>query len=489
MSKTALRCLFPLPVVPCLVLTISMAGWATAGTGSRSRAPAAPVLLPPPGTYQTGVEVSISCPVPGTRIYYTTDGSAPGMASLLYSGVPVPVSNHVSAPHDPDPMDENVPLTSVSLTIRTIAISEEGEASSESGGDYRIDKVESWFNIAYAPPPVEGGGKHLLDIYHPRGKTGNKVVLFIHGGAWKQGDKNIYLELGNTLAGYYGFTTVTASYELSADPWHAIHPGHVEDVAAAAAWVVENIAGYGGDPEKLFIFGQSAGGHLVSLLATDGSYLARHGLTPSILRAVISMSGVYDVHDLVQFPLNPLGLSAVDVLGYKTLCQNTFGSWDQSVLDAASPASSVNPEQPPFFLIHAWEDLPGFSQEAIDFHQQIQNVPGLSVQIYQLLEKEIPPEVLSLDLGGHYEEIYAINTRNWNSVSSRLIADYINSPLHYRFDVNRDGLLNEVDYEQLSRILAEMDNAAAGTSLRGDVNLDSRTDLMDLILLRLELEQ
>jgi len=85
--------------------------------------------------------------------------------------------------------------------------------------------------------------------------------------------KNIYMELGNTFAGFYHFTTVIANYQLSTDPWNAVHPTHVQDVALAFNWVYRNIAEYGGDPDNIYVFGQSAGGHLVSLLATDSTYL------------------------------------------------------------------------------------------------------------------------------------------------------------------------------------------------------------------------
>ncbi|MFH1177705.1 MAG: chitobiase/beta-hexosaminidase C-terminal domain-containing protein, partial [Acidobacteriota bacterium] len=307
---------------------------------------ATPSFSPLAGTYDHNVAVTLSCATAGARIYYTTDGTDPTTASILYAGSPLAVTNHVAAGDDPDPADSNVPLLTVSAAIRAIAVVDGLGTSPVAAADYVIDKVDSSFNIPYDEPPAAGGSKHVLDVYHPHGYIGTRVLLFIHGGAWKQGDKNIYLELGNTFAGYYGITTVIASYELSAEPWNAIHPAHMQDVARAFAWVYRNIASYGGDPARLFVFGQSAGGHLVSLLATDRRYLEAEGLAPELIRGLISMSGVYRLTDLVQFPLNPLGLNAVDVLGYKTLCLNTFGSWDAAVLEAASPATYASAVQP-----------------------------------------------------------------------------------------------------------------------------------------------
>jgi acetyl esterase/lipase len=301
--------------------------------------------------------------------------------------------------------------------------------SDTAGAAYVIDKVDGAFNIAYDDPPAADGDKHKLDIYRPHGRSGTRVLFFVYGGAWKQGDKNIYLELGNTFAGYYDLTTVIPNYELSADPWNAVHPAHIQDVARAFAWVHAHIGEYGGDPNRIYVFGQSAGGHLASLLATDPQYLGAHGLSPSNIKAVVAMSGTYDLNDLVQFPDNPLGLTLLDVTMYRVLFTNAMGGWDQPRLDAASPATYVNAAQPPFHIIYAWDDMPGFNQEAVNFHQQTVDLAGPFADILLLQESDIPPEVVALDFGGyfdgHYEEIYAINTRSPNCLSATTVADFI----------------------------------------------------------------
>jgi pimeloyl-ACP methyl ester carboxylesterase len=391
----------------------------------------APVLSMPAGTYNQPITVDIRCSTPGTSIYYTVDGSEPSVQSNLYQGQPILISNHVSVNDDPDPTDEYLPLTTTSMTLRAIAFKEGLESSVIVGGGYIIDKVDSWFFIPYDDPPEAGGGKHKLDIYQPHGLTGTKVLFFVYGGAWKQGDKNLYFELGNTFAGYYNYTTVVINYELSCDPWNAVHPDHIQDVAKAFSWVYHNIAAYGGDPEKIYVFGQSAGGHLASLLATDGSYLGALGLSTDKIRGVISMSGVYDLYDLVKYPLNPLDLSETEILSYKALVMNAFGGWDQATLDAASPATYVKPSQPPFHIVHAWDDMAGFNQEAIDFFDLVRGMNGPYVDIVLLEESDIPPEVLAMDFDGdfdgHYQEIYAINTMSWDCRSVMTVVDFIES--------------------------------------------------------------
>ncbi len=422
----------PRAVALAAIALVAVAAFAAAAGGAARTprralraAPAAPVLDPPPGAYHDTVAVALSCLTAGAVIHFTTDGSQPTAASPVYDGHPIEIANHVAGGNDPDPADAYAPLAAVSATVRAVAIRADGSASAVAGGDYVIDRVDGTFDIPYDAPPAAGGSKHRLDVYQPHGRSGATVVLFIHGGAWMQGDKNIYLELGNVFAGYYGLTTVIANYELSADPWHAVHPDHVEDAARAFAWVYRHIAEYGGDPSRIYLFGQSAGGHLVSLLASDPAYLAAEGLDTSLIRGVVTMSGVYDLFDLVKWPDNPLGLSAAEVLGYRTLFANTFGGWDLSVLDGASPAAFARTSMPPFRIICAWEDMPGFPEEAADFFALVASLGQPFVDLVKLEESDIPAEVLALHLGGHVEEIVAINTRNHDSASTRAVVDFI----------------------------------------------------------------
>jgi len=384
-----------------------------------------PLFEPPPGVYSGPVDVHLSCPLTGARIHYTVDGSEPTESSPVYAGESIHVSGHVTGRNDPDPGDQFTPLTMASLEIRAVAEADGLQPSPVSGGAYVIDAVDTAFDVPYGNPPAVGGSKHTLDIYQPRGSKGTPVLFFVHGGAWKQGDKNIYLELGNTFAGRYGFTTVVANYELSAEPWNAVFPEHIEDVADAFAWTFRHIEGYGGNPQDIWLFGQSAGGHLVSLLATDGSYLEARGLSTSLIRGTVSMSGIYDLQDMVQYPLNPLGLGSNEVLQYKALMLLVFGSYERAILDSFSPSRHTDSGQPPFRLIWAWEDMAGFPEEGQRFYDQIVALDGPAVDRFVLLESDIPQEVLDLDLGGHYEEIYAINTRDWNSVSARAVASFV----------------------------------------------------------------
>ena len=137
-------------------------------------------------------------------------------------------------------------------------------------------EVEQTKDISYCEGLAEDVAKHKLDIYVPKGKTNAPVLFFVHGGAWKSGDRSNYVPLGNRYA-REGVITVVPSYRLA--PKHP-HPAQIEDVAAAFAWTVRHIAEYGGDTNRIYAAGHSAGGHLVALLGLDGDYLAKYQLSP-----------------------------------------------------------------------------------------------------------------------------------------------------------------------------------------------------------------
>jgi arylformamidase len=107
-----------------------------------------------------------------------------------------------------------------------------------------------------------------LDVYAPAGAENLPVVLMIHGGGWSIGDK-ANRDVSIDKARYFtsqGYVYVSINYRLSPD---VQHPAHIEDVASAVSWVLENIATYGGDPARLTLMGHSAGAHLLLVSAPD----------------------------------------------------------------------------------------------------------------------------------------------------------------------------------------------------------------------------
>jgi acetyl esterase/lipase len=236
-------------------------------------------------------------------------------------------------------------------------------------------------NLRYGPAKDPDAAWHRLDLYLPKGKKSFPVIMFVHGGAWVIGDKD-FLGWGADIGRFFaqrGIGAVMPSYRLSPA---VKHPEHVKDLAKAFAWVGQNITKYGGAADQLFLCGHSAGGHLVSLLATDPAYLKGAGVKPSAVKGVISVSGVYRIPEInfnFTLPKELSGAapgkkkSATTVNFRLNLFSLVFGD-DPKVLKGASPLSHVKRGLPPFLLVYAGHDIPFLPQMAREFARALKAV-------------------------------------------------------------------------------------------------------------------
>jgi arylformamidase len=189
--------------------------------------------------------------------------------------------------------------------------------------------------IAYGDDPLQ-----RLDVYPIPGLRRAPVVVFVHGGGWRRGDKRMVNSLP-AFAERHGFLLASVNYRLTP----AVDAGGcAEDVAAAVARIRREAAGLGGDPARIFLVGHSAGAHLVALVATDPVYLAKHGLKPGDLAGVVPVDGAgYDaVRQMAALEGRP-GMLA-------DMYQRAFGSRAA----ALSPTLRVAPGRvyPPFLILH-----------------------------------------------------------------------------------------------------------------------------------------
>lgn len=120
------------------------------------------------------------------------------------------------------------------------------------------------------------------------------LVIFVHGGGWKRGDKNN--ATGQSKVPHYraqGYAFASINYRLVPD---ATVEQQASDVAAAIAYLRSNARRLGIDPDRIVLMGHSAGAHLSALVGTDPVYLQNVGLRPSALKGVIPLDGAaYDV--------------------------------------------------------------------------------------------------------------------------------------------------------------------------------------------------
>lgn len=147
-------------------------------------------------------------------------------------------------------------------------------------------------DIAFGNDP-----KQRLDLYLPPPgavfRGGNSpVLLFLHGGGFKEGDRAHYGFVATPYAGH-GIITVVSGYRLAVGGVH--YPAQPDDVKAAILWIHHNIARYGGDPGNIFLSGHSVGATLSGEVGFDRSWLKQAGISPGAIRGIAAVSGDYDL--------------------------------------------------------------------------------------------------------------------------------------------------------------------------------------------------
>lgn len=147
-------------------------------------------------------------------------------------------------------------------------------------------------------PYVESGHeRQVLDIYAPNGAKNLPVVFWIHGGGWQAGDKSSVERKPQAFL-EKGFVFVSTNYRLlpSVDMGTIIR-----DIAKSIHWVHDHIAEHGGDPNRLWVMGHSAGAQLAALVCTDDRYLKAEGVPFSILQGCVPLDGdTYDVPAIIE---------------------------------------------------------------------------------------------------------------------------------------------------------------------------------------------
>jgi acetyl esterase/lipase len=149
-------------------------------------------------------------------------------------------------------------------------------------------------DVPYAKPAHE---RQKLDIYTPTGANKAPVVFWIHGGGWQTGDKGPLHHKPALFTGR-GMVLVSTNYRLLPE----VDMGAIiRDVAKSLAWVHNHIGEYGGDPQRIFIMGHSAGAQLAAIIAADDRYLKAEGVSPEIIIGCVPVDGdTYDVPLMVK---------------------------------------------------------------------------------------------------------------------------------------------------------------------------------------------
>ncbi len=200
--------------------------------------------------------------------------------------------------------------------------------------------------------PYGAAGNFLLflDLYRPEPLPPEPlpVVIYIHGGAWRRGDKALSRPPLLVESGRYIVACI--NYRLSDQ---AIFPAQIHDCKAAVRWLRANAERYGIDASRIGAWGYSAGGHLAALLGTSGGSAALEGASgspgvSSAIQAVVCVAAPSDLSRMGGWHDEPDSPEAQLVGGQ--LSERT------ELAQLANPLRYVAATTPPFLLIHGEDD-------------------------------------------------------------------------------------------------------------------------------------
>jgi arylformamidase len=194
--------------------------------------------------------------------------------------------------------------------------------------------------VAYGPGDIE-----WLDIYRST-RVPAPIFVFIHGGAWRSERSKDFAVPAEM------FLDAGAHYVVPEFAWVQDVSGNLmvlaEQVRRAVAWVRENIARFGGDPNRLYIGGHSSGGHLAAVaLTTD--WQRQFGLPADLIKGGMCISGMYD--------LTPVRLSA----------RNRYIRFDDATVAALSPIRHLDQLHPPLVVAYGTLETPEFQRQNREF--------------------------------------------------------------------------------------------------------------------------
>lgn len=149
-------------------------------------------------------------------------------------------------------------------------------------------------DIPYAQPALE---RQVLDVYSPKDAKGLPVVFWIHGGGWQAGDKSS-VQVKPQFFVKEGFVFVSTNYRLLPN----VDMGTIiRDVAKSLHWVHDHVAEHGGDPERIFVMGHSAGAQLAAILCIDDRYLKTEGMSLASIKGCVPVDGdTFDVPAIIE---------------------------------------------------------------------------------------------------------------------------------------------------------------------------------------------
>lgn len=214
-------------------------------------------------------------------------------------------------------------------------------------------------NVQYTPTDKAEFNK--LDVYYPtiKGNTKN-VLVFIHGGSWRSGSKNEYWWLGRNFASK-NTIAVIINYPLSPISEYL---EMAYDCAEAVSWVQKNIAKYGGNPNRIFLMGHSAGGHLAALINQDPRFFNKAGIKNPVRGVILNDAFGLDIYQYITTDPN-----GKHVPGFKQTFTANPEVWKQ-----ASPMNYTTTLSNPYMIFMGKKTFPSIRLQSPLFYNTVKEL-------------------------------------------------------------------------------------------------------------------
>lgn len=197
--------------------------------------------------------------------------------------------------------------------------------------------------------PYGNDPRHKLDVYYPANFEVDKlpVLCFFHGGGWVAGERE-WVGLMAPAVTEMQALLIAPSYRLAPEhPW----PACFEDALQAVAWVRREISAFGGDPDRVFVGGHSAGAHLAAMAAVRADRNSDQQGRTQPIGACLGISGTYDMRFDDPAP------GSMEARIQEHLLQ------DPANADDASPCLELGPDTPPLLLAWGQRDFPRIQKQ------------------------------------------------------------------------------------------------------------------------------
>jgi acetyl esterase/lipase len=245
-----------------------------------------------------------------------------------------------------------------------------------------------WLDVAYATKSQS----QKLDIYLPNEGDGPfPVILSIHGGAFKAGDKGDNQVIPMLEGLKRGYAVVSINYRLSQE---AIFPAQIFDIKAAVRWIHANAKQYKFNPDKIASWGGSAGGHLSAMTGTSGDVKELEDLSlgnpsqSSRVQAVVDWFGPTDFlkmdEQLTQGKVKNPQIHLVPNSPESELIGKNLTDAPELV-KVANPETYITPDDPPFFIQHGRLDHLVPYQQSVNLANKLEKVIGKDKVTLELL--------------------------------------------------------------------------------------------------------